>query len=202
MPVATFKNIDDVAKAYQVRVEFRRFIELLPYPVDERFQQELTFNLENLVVKMSEVAVGEFLIAPILREIWKSYTDALLLWSHVAISAGEEFSGVPDYLFTKRSPLGMVRDEPYLLVVEAKKDDFDTGWGQCLAAMVAVQKLNGDERHTIYGVVSSGETWQFGKLSGKQFIRDTRSFTITDLPNLFAALHYIFEQAKQQALAV
>jgi hypothetical protein len=96
----------------------------------------------------------------------------------------------------------MVRDEPYLLVVEAKKDDFDTGWGQCLAAMVAVQKLNGDERHTIYGVVSSGETWQFGKLSGKQFIRDTRSFTITDLPNLFAALHYIFEQAKQQALAV
>ena len=38
------------------------------------------------------------------------------------------------FFFAKRSPLGPVRDRPYVLFVEAKKDDFDAGWGQCLAA--------------------------------------------------------------------
>lgn len=85
--------------------------------------------LGHVQVKMSEAAISEFLIAPVLKEVWRHYDDTLLLWSHVALTAGEEFDGYPDYLFTKRTALGMVREKPYLLVVEAKKDDFEGGWG-------------------------------------------------------------------------
>jgi hypothetical protein len=200
MAFGTYKSVQEVAKKYQIVVLVEPFVTPVPLPVEERFQQELTYVLQHIDVKMSEAAISEFLIAPILKEIWKRYDDCLLLWSHVALSVGEEFEGYPDYLFTRRSPLGLVRDKPYVVVVEAKKDDFEAGWGQCLAALLAAQTINDNDQLLLQGVVSNGEVWQFGTLQAKQFVRDPRSFTISDLSGLFAALHDIFERAKQQAL--
>ncbi len=196
MASGAYKSIEEVAKKYQITVSIEPFIQPLPITVAESFQQELAYVLRHLDVKMSEASISEFLIAPILKEIWKHYDDYLLLWSHVALSVGEEFEGYPDYLFTKRTPLGLVRDKPYVVVVEAK--DFEGGWGQCLAAMLAAQTINGDGQIILQGAVSNGEVWQFGKLQGRDFVRDPRPFTILDLATLFAALHAVFEFAKQQ----
>jgi hypothetical protein len=148
---------------------------------------------------MSVAAAGEFLIAPILKEIWKAYRQSLLLWSHVSLTAEEELDEFPGYLFTKRTALGMVRDKPYLMVVTEKRDDDNAAWGQCLAALLTAQTINENERLVLYGLATDGVGWQFGKLQGKSIVREPRLFTINDLPNLFAALHYIFEQAKEQA---
>ncbi len=199
MAFGTYKSVQEAAKKHQIAVSIESFIQPLPITIDEHFQQDLAYVLQHIDVKMSEASISEFLIAPILKEIWKHYDDSLLLWSHVSLNVGEEFEGYPDYLFTKRSPLGLVRDKPYLLVVEAKKDDFEGGWGQCLAAMLAAQTINGDERIILHGSVSNGEVWQFGKLQVRQFVRDPRPFTITDLSELFGALNDVFERARQQA---
>lgn len=199
MAYGKYKSIHEVSKKYQVAIAAQPFVEFLPFPTDERFQAELSWVLENIDVHMSEAAVSEFLIAPILKEIWRAYNDSLLIWSHVALNVGDEFEGYPDYLFTKRTSLGLLRDKPYLMVCEAKKDDFDGAWGQCFAALIAAQTINGNDHLILYGMVSNGNGWEFGKLQGNSFVRDPRLFTITDLSELFAALHYIFEQAKQQA---
>lgn len=199
MAFGTYKSIQEAAKKHQITVLIEPFIQPSPITVDERFQEDLTYVLQHVDVKMSEAAVSEFLIAPILKEIWKRYDDYLLIWSHVSLNVGEEFEGYPDYLFTKRSPLGLVRDKPYVLVVEAKKDDFEGGWGQCLAGMIAAQTINGNEQLILQGSVSNGDVWQFGKLQAKQFVRDPRSFTVSDLSGLFAALNDVFDRAKQQA---
>ncbi len=49
---------------------------------------------------------------------------------------------------------------PLLAVVEAKQEDFVKGWGQCLAEMVAAQKLNAGvtPQPTIYGIVTTGKS--------------------------------------------
>jgi hypothetical protein len=39
---------------------------------------------------------------------------------------------------------------------------------------------------------------KFGKLRGRDFVRDPRPFTISDLATLFVALDAVFEFAKQQ----
>lgn len=200
MAYGKYKSIHEVSKKYQVAIANEPFIEFLPFPTEERFQAELSWVRQNIDVHMSEAAVSEFLIAPILKEIWRAYKDSLLIWSHVALNVGEEFEGYPDYLFTKRTSLGMLRDKPYLMVCEAKKDDFDGAWGQCFAALIAAQTINENDHLILYGMVSNGDGWEFGKLQGKSFVRDPRLFTITDLPELFAALHYVFEQAKEQAM--
>ncbi len=46
--------------------------------------------------------------------------------------------------------------EPYLLVVEAKRDDFVGGWAQCLAALVAAQKINKRTNQVLFGIVTNG----------------------------------------------
>jgi hypothetical protein len=100
---------------------------------------------------------------------------------------------------TKRSPLGtIVFDKPYFLVVEAKQDKFEEGWGQCLAEMVAVQRINDELGKTIFGIVSNGKVWQFGKLTLDIFTRNRTFYTIQDLDKLFAAVNYAFQQCQLQ----
>src|SRR5204863_2413489 len=118
-------------------------------------------------------------------------------WSHVALTLDSTLSGFPDFFFAKRSPLGPVRDRPFVLFVEAKKDDFEAGWGQCLAAMLAAQQLNQDAAQPILGGVSNGLVWYFGKLEGLTLTQDPRGFQVTNLADLFAALGYIMEEAKR-----
>ena len=111
----------------------------------------------------------------------------------------EDLAGVPDYLITKRSPLGkVVFDQPYLIVVEAKKDNFNQGWGQCLAELVAAQKLNNDPQLCLFGMVSNGEIWEFGKLEADKFTKHLEVYTIKELDNLGGAINYLLEQCELQ----
>ncbi|BAP55369.1 hypothetical protein THII_1072 [Thioploca ingrica] len=90
-------------------------------------------------------------------------------------------------------------EQPYLMVVKAKKDNFTEGWGQCLAELVAAQKLNGNNfEQTLFGIVSNGEIWEFGKLIGQRFIKNSDLYVIKELDKLGGVLNYLFEQCKLQ----
>ena len=66
-----------------------------------------------------------------------------------------DLSGTPDYIIAAKSPLGKTELEtPLVVVAEAKKNDFEQGWGQCLAELVAAQRLNRDPLFPVYGIVT------------------------------------------------
>ncbi|MGH9841339.1 MAG: hypothetical protein ACREEM_21505, partial [Blastocatellia bacterium] len=88
-------------------------------------------------------------------------------------------------------------ETPLVVVAEAKKNDFEQGWGQCLAELIAAQKLNGDARLVVYGIVTDGKLWEFGKLREEVFTKNTESYTVDHLARLFGALNYIFQAASQ-----
>jgi hypothetical protein len=67
-----------------------------------------------------------------------------------------------------------VFEEPYLIVVEAKKDNFEEGWGQCLAELITAQKLNGNTKTEIFGIVSNGKFWEFGRLLENSFEKNIK----------------------------
>jgi hypothetical protein len=199
MAFGGFGNLGEVALTYQIRLHPEPFLQPVPMKVDDSFRRRLEFDKVNAPVNVSEQAISEFLIAPVLQEIWRVYSDALMIWSHVQFGQASPLKGFPDYFFSKRSPLGRVLDQPYVLFALAKGDDFDAGWAQCLAAMLAAQQQNKHPDQVIFGGVSSGELWLFGKLEGKTLFQDPRSFTLTHIDELFATLNYLFRQAKQQA---
>ena len=104
-------------------------------------------------------------------------------------------SGIPDYLISKKSEYGnLVLEMPLVAIVEAKKNDFRQGWGQCLAELVAAQKLNNDATLAVYGIVTDGRMWQFGYLLENTFVQNTHSYLLEDIHSLAASLEFIFNQ--------
>ena len=103
---------------------------------------------------------------------------------------------------SKRSEFGpFYPTTPYLLVVEAKLDDFRRAWGQCLAAMLAAQRLNGNPDQPVYGIATNGRAWEFGVLRGVEFTRDPQNVGLLNLDAVGQMLHAAFRACRDLARA-
>ncbi|MFM6002783.1 MAG: hypothetical protein ACKPB7_05815, partial [Sphaerospermopsis kisseleviana] len=85
-----------------------------------------------------------------------------------------------------------------LIIVEAKKDNFEEGWGQCLAELVAAQKINGEENSRLFGIVSNGKLWEFGFLQAVDFVKNVKYYVLEDLQALMEAVNFIFKASFEQ----
>ncbi len=194
MAFSEYKDIGQVQIEFNIKLKDESFVFAEAVPPPEIFLRELEFTRENLPIFTSEGARTEAIIFPILREVYKDYSDKFVLWIQKSFTYNAKLNGTPDYLIATKSPLGKtVLAKPLLGVVEAKKNDFEVGWAQCLAELVAIQKLNDDEETSVYGIVTDGERWQFGKFQQNLLTRQISGFTIDDLPQLFGALHFVFQ---------
>ncbi len=196
---SSFKTLEDALTHFNIvsKMDNILFAEkecvISPYLVEE-----LAFTLKETAYNISEAAICEAIIYPILKEVWKNFTNSLFLWSHRSLSKKSKNSGIPDYIIAKRSPLGKgVMDMPMLVMIEAKKDDFDEGWGQCLAQMHLAQQLSNHE-YTIYGIVSNGDMWQFGYLENTTLTQNMDRISISNLQKLCNTLYFIFETCEKQ----
>ena len=198
MSFSEFKDIPQVQRQYEIKYQETYFIITSDVVIPENFQEEFDFNIKNLDIFASEAARCEIIIFPILREVYKAYSLKLALWVQKPISFDSELTGTPDYVISKKSEYGkLFLEPPILTVVEAKKNDFEQSWGQCLAELIAAQKLNDKVDFPIYGIVTDGKTWEFGQLEHKIFTKNIKSFTIDSLANLFGALHFIFNKINE-----
>jgi len=195
-----FKSIANVQSAYDIRHVWGNFITDVPSEPSTSLVNDLNFKFENIDVFGSETSRKENIIYPMLLDLYREYYQHLALWSEYYIHADEVLCGHPDYMLAARSELGnTILSLPILTIIEAKENNFKRGWGQCLAAMVAAQKLNEAEEKqelVVYGMVTDGELWQFGKLEGKLFTQSQVSYTISDLAKVYKAVGWLYEQAE------
>ncbi len=199
MAFSDFKAIPDVQEKFRITYATDNLLgtEEIVNP-SEQFLNELEFSMQHINVFVSEGARCETLIYPILREVYKGYADGYALWVKKPLVYDQTLSGIPDYFISTRSELGMLTvGTPLIILVEAKKNDFEEGWGQCLAELVAAQKINADTNIPVYGIVSDGERWQFGKLVNDAFIQNRTGFSIDNLPVLFGAINAVFKAASE-----
>ena len=127
------------------------------------YSEELP-TLQNLAEKIEEVLIHiglesditrrEFLIAPIIFEI--RHLSKAKLNSEYWIEYNHQLRGSLDYF---------LRDERSLLVVEAKNADLTRGFTQLAVEMIALDKSDEDLQKPIYGAVTTGREWHFGKLN-------------------------------------
>ena len=194
-----FKSLAAVLKHYQIHYKEADFEIIKTAVLDDAVRQDIIFTLKEVAYNVSEAAICENLIYPMLKAAWKLYADVFAIWSHAALEYDDELTGIPDYLISKRSHLGkIIFDSPLLAVVEAKKDNFSAGWAQCALEMVAIQKINNDEQLGVYGLVSNGEVWEIAMLKNQQFIFYNKRFVIEELDKLFNVLVSILEICKLQ----
>ncbi len=199
MAFSDFKTIAQVQEEYQIKYSEEDFIEYLDLKPSDIFIKEFDFSDKNMDIFTSEASRCENVIYPLCREVYKTFVDKYTLWSHKSITYDAKLTGTPDYLFSSKSELGKtVMGLPIVVVVEAKQNDFNEGWGQCLAELVASQGLNQIESEqkssAVYGIVTDGEVWQFGKLISNLFTKNRTRITISDLDKIFGAIGFLLSQ--------
>ena len=201
MPFGDYSTLGAALRDFQIAEMRQDFLELAPITASDDLRAWLDETFRDYNPTCSEWAVCESLIYPVLRETHRPYAQDLVIWMHVPLYQGPTLLGVPDYMISKRSPLSVqVMEPPLAMIIEAKRNDFDAGWGQCVAAMVAGQRLNGPTTRPIYGTVSDGFVWRFGKLEGSTFTHQTLEFTLSRLDELCAALHQMFDLCRRQVM--
>lgn len=98
------------------------------------------------------------------------------LHKQISIFSGKSFDvdaklglkGICDFIISKSPDIFVLR-APIVCIVEAKKGAIENGWGQCASEMLAARIFN--EKHhidipVVFGIVTSGDYWQFMKLHG------------------------------------
>ncbi|MGB2926678.1 MAG: hypothetical protein WBB82_15365 [Limnothrix sp.] len=199
MSFSTFKNIAEVQRKFDIKYIEDTFITSTDLAPSQIFVGDFKFSKQNIDIFSSEASRSEVVISPLLREVYKQHYQNYAFWIQKSIRYNEELSGTPDYLFSKRSELGKtVLEAPLVVIVEAKKNDFELGWGQCLAELIAAQKINDDRRRTIYGIVTDGNLWQFGKLHENIFTQNPENFTIDRLERLYGALEAMMQLVEKE----
>ncbi len=192
MAFTEYKNLASVLTEFSLRYREQILEHDTALQAPASLATEITFNLNELAYDSSEAMICETLIFPILRAAWKPFIQDLMLWSHQAIEFNSKLSGIPDYLFAKKSALGkVVMDKPFVAVVEAKKDDFSAGWGQCAAEMYAAVQLNENAAIQVFGIVSNGKFWEFASLQQGVFVKYQQSGDVYKLDELFSLLSAI-----------
>ena len=91
----------------------------------------------------------------------------------------------------------LLKVEKNLVIVEAKQADMTRGFRQLAVEMIALDKAEATENNVIYGAVTTGEEWRFGKLyrSNKLISQDIKSLTLaTNLKDILQILIGILEE--------
>jgi hypothetical protein len=167
-------------------------------PITHVAPTQLTVDLlkrNRLLPLKNEKAKSEFIVAPILSEIWyinQNFKPLSGLTFNVDASRG--LKGVADFLISN-DPNAQELDSPIMCVFEAKNDAIEDWYGQCGAEMYAARIFNerkGNNIKIIYGAVTNGFTWQFLKLEGQTLFIDSQRYGTANLPQLLGAIQKIY----------
>lgn len=144
----------------------------------------LETNMPLAVAQNNEKARSELLIAPLLADLWRQSGHRLAVYSGVEfnVDPSRSLAGVCDFLIARPPQVEPV-GPPILALVEAKKEDIPSGYGQCAAELVAALELNRREatgREVVYGCVSTGTEWRFLRLAGSALDIDRSLYLIAD----------------------
>ncbi len=146
----------------------------------------------------TEKARSEFIIAPILAELTEITGHRISLFSGIEFNVDEEkgLNGRCDFIISA-SNMQYTLTAPVLTVVEAKNDNINTGFGQCMAEMIAARIFNeseGDKRKAVYGSVTTGSVWRFLKLEDDKIYIDKKEYFIESLEQILGILSQIVSE--------
>ncbi|NJO15948.1 MAG: hypothetical protein HC877_09405 [Thioploca sp.] len=177
-------SLDAVRKQFVLQVTRQNLFEHINPVSPSPWLQEILQRSQHIAL-ISEKARSEFIVAPILLFVSDVLEQDISVYSGIRFDVDQDkgLHGVCDFILS-RSPALPTVQAPVLMLVEAKKNDVEEGIGQCAAEMVAAQIFNQRETaplKTVYGCVTTGETWQFMMLHDKVLCIDDAKYFINQL---------------------
>lgn len=144
---------------------------------------------------LSEKAICENIISPILVELKRKNKDSIQLFSGLDLPANKKvgLKGECDFLFAK-APQAREMTAPIISITEAKKGDIEAALSQNAAQMLGARIFNEKRKKNtpiIYGAVTNGTEWLFLKLEENTVFVDTKRYATVNLPELLGVLQTI-----------
>jgi hypothetical protein len=148
---------------------------------------------------ISEKSRSEFIVVPILLAARELTGDRFAIFSGQRLDVDPEkgLTGECDFILAVGPALPPLH-APVMTFVEAKKNDVETGLGQCIAQMVAARRFNeaaGRMSAPVFGCVTTGETWQFLRLDGQVALLNRPRYYLDNVGGILGVLRAIFDEA-------
>ena len=174
---------------------------LSPLPVPAWLRELLAKGLQ--LALLSEKARSEFIVVPILLASRELSHNAVAIYSGQRLDVNPEqgLVGECDFILAATPPVPLLR-APLVTIVEAKKNDIEGGLGQCAAQMVGARLFNQraeKDLPTIFGCVTTGETWQFLRLEEAILSIDRMRYYIDNVGGILAVLQAVIAQCQGPA---
>ncbi|MEA5500745.1 hypothetical protein [Limnoraphis robusta] len=187
-------TLERVVKTFNLTLseQVNLFVEIPEVECSSFLLQTLEYNVPLALAISTEKARSELIIAPILLELRRQLQDQISLFSGTEFNVAPELglNGTCDFLISREREILFVRS-PVVTLVEAKKENINSGLGQCIAEMIAAQLFNereGNQIQSIYGVVTSGNIWKFLKLNQQVISIDLVEYYLRDLTKIMGIL--------------
>jgi hypothetical protein len=197
MPYSSFTLVQ-AQKQFDLKVANGSFFADLPLLTPHAWMSDfLKVSAPLAAVLGTEKVRSELIIAPILFEVRELLDRQIGLFSgsDFTVDVEQGLNGVCDFLLT-RSANELIIEAPAIIIIEAKKGELNSGWGQCAAEMVAAQKFNlanGQEVETIYGSITTGTQWQFLKLTGKHLMIDATEYSLEPIERILGIFKWMVD---------
>ena len=187
-------TLDKVVETFELDIvdSEELFGEVEPMILGDHLNTALERKVQLAEAINTEKARSELIVAEVLVELREQFDRRISLFSGIDfnVDAGDGLVGVCDFLVSL-SPVQYLLQAPIIALVEAKRDDFLSGLGQCTAEMLAAQRFNarkGNDIPTIYGVSTTGLTWKCLKLTENRLYIDTVSYAIRECDKILGIL--------------
>jgi hypothetical protein len=192
MPYSQFESVEQVASIFSIKVKDGSIINSKSLEISELLLNNIKRRLLDSLSFRNEATICNKVITPILNIVAEN-NKPLNVWIEEPFNVDKEKSlvGEPDYLIAPATDYGGM-ELPPLCIIEAKKQDWDEGWAQALAEMVAASIKGAD---ICYSVVTTGKIWQFAQLEDSLFIKDPSQISATrELQVVFDTLNWVFAE--------
>jgi hypothetical protein len=198
-------TLKELNQTFGIEQHFREnlFSNLPKREISDLLRQTLSETVEFALSQNTEKARSEYIIAPVFFELRKQAEEKISIFSGVEFNVDKKLklTGACDFLVS-RSAYQAVLESPVIIAVEAKRQDFEKGYVQCFAEMIAVRIFNereGKPTERIYGTVTTGDVWRFLMLKDNQALIETVSFDIReDLERILGILWAMtFDEVKK-----
>ena len=193
-------TLEAVRRTFQLQTDEAADISsnIEPVTPSEPLTTTLARNVPLALAIGTEKAKSEMIVTNVLLELREHFTRRISLFSGIDFSVDAEkgLTGVCDFLISL-SPTQFHLEAPIIVLVEAKKDEPTTGFGQCVAEMLAAQRFNAERENDlpcIYGAATTGTMWQFLKLEAQQLYIDSAIYSIGQCDKILGILASMVEQ--------
>ncbi|CAK0773251.1 conserved hypothetical protein [Gammaproteobacteria bacterium] len=150
---------------------------------------------------LTEKAKSEFLITPILKEIRRTYSNKIGVFSGVNLEVQSlGLNGFCDFILTLE-PNTIELMAPIFCLVEAKNRTLEEGFGQCAAEMHAACVFNQENQtplnfthlNFMYGCVTNSYEWNFMRLENKRLQIDGTRFFLSEIATILGIFGIILK---------